>query len=323
MGVAIAIALMPPLSVVGFGIATANATVFTGSLFLFLTNLVTMALTAAIVARLYGFGAQLSPKQTRLQAVIILVGLATFAVPLAFALKQIAWESVAQRQIRDAVIGQFPSAARIAQMDIDFQAEPIDIYAAVLTPSPVDDVEEAISDHLGRSLQQPFTLYVSQIDVGGDRRASEAAQIAAAQESGGLPMTVRDLGDQSLAARCPAMGACHVRLGPGFINEDQPGRIDAILIFAPLGASAAYVRAVLLARVERLFLSVIPSRRKKRLIMEVSAFTPRSSDKRRQSASSVMSGCSQRAFSMTSRCGFSLEGRWPPVPTGARLPVRR
>lgn len=183
VGVAIAIALMPPLSVVGFGIATGNATVFTGSLFLFLTNLVTMALTAAIVARLYGFGAQLLPKQTRLQAVIILVGLATFAVPLAFALKQIAWESVAQRQIRDAVVGQFPSAARIAQMDIDFQAEPIDIYAAVLTPSPVDDVEEAISEHLGRSLRQPFTLYVSQIDVGGDRRASEAAQIAAAQAS--------------------------------------------------------------------------------------------------------------------------------------------
>lgn len=183
VGVAIAIALMPPLSVVGFGIATSNATVFAGSLFLFLTNLVTMALTVAIVARLYGFGAELSPKQTRLQAVIILVGLAAFAVPLAFALKQIAWESVAQRQIRDAVISQFPSAARIAQMDIDFEAEPMNIYAAVLTPGPVVDVEASVSDALGAFLQRPFALYVSQIDVGGEHRASEAAQIAAAQAS--------------------------------------------------------------------------------------------------------------------------------------------
>jgi uncharacterized hydrophobic protein (TIGR00271 family) len=64
VGVAIAIALMPPLVVVGFGIATWNWTVFAGSLLLFLTNAVTIALTAALVARAYGFGQHLSPHHT-------------------------------------------------------------------------------------------------------------------------------------------------------------------------------------------------------------------------------------------------------------------
>ncbi|MCL4673472.1 MAG: DUF389 domain-containing protein, partial [Sphingomonadaceae bacterium] len=41
VGVAIATALMPPLAVVGFGLATFNGTVFSGALLLFVTNLLT------------------------------------------------------------------------------------------------------------------------------------------------------------------------------------------------------------------------------------------------------------------------------------------
>jgi len=47
---------------------------------------------------------------------------------------------------------------------------------------------------------------------------------------------------------------------------------------------AADVRAILLARDEGLFLTVTPILRKKRLIIEVSALTPRSAKKRSQRA---------------------------------------
>jgi len=53
VGVAIATALMPPLAVVGFGLATFNWTVFGGALLLYVTNAVTIALTAWAMARLY------------------------------------------------------------------------------------------------------------------------------------------------------------------------------------------------------------------------------------------------------------------------------
>ncbi len=42
--------------------------------------------------------------------------------------------------------------------------------------------------------------------------------------------------------------------------EDEAGGINPPLIFAPSHAVAAYVGAILLARDQRLFLNVIPSR---------------------------------------------------------------
>jgi hypothetical protein len=47
---------------------------------------------------------------------------------------------------------------------------------------------------------------------------------------------------------------------------------------------ATDVRAILFARDEGLFLTVTPIRRKNRLIIEVSALTPRSDKRRSQSA---------------------------------------
>ena len=62
--------------------------------------------------------------------------------------------------------------------------------------------------------------------------------------------------------------------------------------------------------------------KKKRLIIEVSALIPRSAERRSQRASSVTSDFSARAASRRSRCGISLEARWPPCPTGSREPSR-
>lgn len=138
-------------------------------------------------------------------------------------------------------------------------------------------------------------LYIGQKARAIDRSVEQARRgdtvvTQGGQEGGSLPMAVRDLGNKPLAARRPAMGAGHVGLGPGLVDEHQPGRIDTVLVFAPLGAAALYVRAVLLGGVERLFFTVMPMRRKNRLIMPVSAFTPRSVASRSHSAWSVMSG---------------------------------
>src|SRR6478736_6128605 len=65
--------------------------------------------------------------------------------------------------------------------------------------------------------------------------------------------------------------AGHIGLCPGFIDEDQPPGVDEPLIGSPSVAVATDVRAILLACDEGLFLTVTPIRRKKRLIIEVSA----------------------------------------------------
>ena len=93
VGVAIATALMPPLAVVGFGMATFNMSVFGGSLMLFFTNLMTIALTAAAMARLYGFRSTLSERQSHVQIAIMVLVFIGLAVPLGYSLQQIAWEA--------------------------------------------------------------------------------------------------------------------------------------------------------------------------------------------------------------------------------------
>ena len=69
VGVAIAVALMPPLAVMGFGLATLNLPILWGATFLFLTNLIAIGFSAAVLARIYGFAGRLSPRQTGLQIV--------------------------------------------------------------------------------------------------------------------------------------------------------------------------------------------------------------------------------------------------------------
>ena len=99
-----------------------------------------------------------------------------------------------------------------------------------------------------------------------------------------FPMAMGDFGDQPMSARSPAVKAGHVGFGPGLVDEDQSRRIDLLLTPLPADAMALYVRTILLLRDERLFLSVTPIRRKNRLIIEVSAVTPRSASSRSHSA---------------------------------------
>jgi uncharacterized hydrophobic protein (TIGR00271 family) len=184
VGVAIAIALMPPLVVVGFGIATLNWTVFAGSLLLFLTNAVTIALTAALVARVYGFGSHLSPQHTGWQLILFIVGLGILSVPLGAALRQIAFEAVAQRQVRETISARFAKASRLGQLDIDYAAEPIRIRAVVLTPQLDARADRDLAADLGRRLGRAIDLHVDQLRVEPDGGGVEAAQIARANSTG-------------------------------------------------------------------------------------------------------------------------------------------
>lgn len=183
VGVAIATALMPPLAVVGFGLATLNFTVFSGALLLFITNFVTIAIAAAMMARLYGFGPLLSPKQTLVQSLVILGIMLVLAVPLGLTLRQLAWEASASRQARDVIASYFPSNARIGQIDLDYTASPLRITSTMLTPEYRTNAERDAAANLRELFDRPVELSVQQVRVGRGAGVAEAAQLAAAQES--------------------------------------------------------------------------------------------------------------------------------------------
>jgi hypothetical protein len=68
-----------------------------------------------------------------------------------------------------------------------------------------------------------------------------------------VPSAVGRLGNQPGSTRCTAMGARHVGLGPGLVDEDQAGGIDSSLVLPPLSAPASDVGAILFAGVEAFF----------------------------------------------------------------------
>lgn len=191
VGVAIAIALMPPLVVVGFGIATLNWTVFAGSLLLFLTNAITIALTAALVARFYGFGSHLSPQHTGWQLILFVVALGLLSLPLGTALRQIAFEAVAQRQVRDTISEHFADASRLGQLDIDYDADPIRIRAVVLTPQLDPKADQVLVRDLRQALARPIDLHVDQLRIAPDGIGVEATQIARATSTAGIAAAER------------------------------------------------------------------------------------------------------------------------------------
>ncbi|GGD65332.1 TIGR00341 family protein [Erythrobacter arachoides] len=182
VGVAIATALMPPLAVVGYGLATQNATVFWGALFLFVTNLTAIALTATAMARAYGFSSNLSEKQTRFQTLLIVAVFVALSIPLFLSLRQIVWEAQATRQATGVVESVFEGRATVSQLAPNFERTPLRVSATVFTPEIVGDAEERAERLLRRSLGVEITMSLTQIRVGSSAEAQEEAQLAAARE---------------------------------------------------------------------------------------------------------------------------------------------
>lgn len=181
VGVAIATALMPPLAVIGFGLATLNWTVFSGAGVLFFTNLMAIALTAAVVARFYGFSSALSPHHSRLQTLLIALAFVALAVPLAVSLRTIAWEANASRQVNTALGAVFPARARVSQVNVDYDSKPIAIIATVLTPKLVAGANGAAERAIRRAIGRPVDVRLTQYQVGTSETAAEHAELVAAR----------------------------------------------------------------------------------------------------------------------------------------------
>jgi uncharacterized hydrophobic protein (TIGR00271 family) len=182
VGVAIATALMPPLAVVGFGLATLNGTVFWGALLLFITNLMTIALTAAIMARLYGFSTRLSDKQTNLQTAVIFIVFVALAIPLGISLVNLATYASDTRRINSAILSPFSNKALISKFDVDLHVEPAKVSAVVLTPEVKPEAQQEIQDRLDRIVGSKVDFTLTQVPVGNSQQAVEMAQLARVNE---------------------------------------------------------------------------------------------------------------------------------------------
>jgi len=184
VGVAIATALMPPLAVVGYGLATWNLPVLGGSFALFFTNFVTIALSATIMARFYGFGYTLSSQQSWAQTWMLLLVFVAMAVPLGISLKQIAGEAVTINQVRSVLTSRFGTSARVTQLDVDFGSDPLRVRSVVITPRDQIQKISDVQGELARRLDRPVKLQMDQValEAGAGALAAQREELRQASD---------------------------------------------------------------------------------------------------------------------------------------------
>jgi len=199
VGVAIATALMPPLAVVGFGIATGSGVIAGGAFFLFMTNLLAIALSVTGLAWLHGFATQHSKKAVRWQTILVVIVFGGLSLPLGFALRDIAYEAQVQNVVRkDALLPFAGQEAEISGLTVTFpRDEPIHIDQTVLTRGHVAGAEVVLKKHYEDVLKSEVRLNLNQVLVAEDKPLDAKAMLQLAQQSmAPLQRQVEDLAGQ-------------------------------------------------------------------------------------------------------------------------------
>jgi uncharacterized hydrophobic protein (TIGR00271 family) len=161
-GVAIAAALVPPLGVMGIGLAMGSAQIAGGSLLLFLTNLVAITFAGAIILLLLGFRpAAREEREARLRLGLMasVVLLLAVSVPLALVFASTIRQSQTQQAVSRVLEEQLASnpSLELVSFDVARQQGEINVTATVyarqtIPASFAEQLSRAISADLGHSI---------------------------------------------------------------------------------------------------------------------------------------------------------------------------
>ncbi|MDJ0658480.1 MAG: TIGR00341 family protein [Crocosphaera sp.] len=163
-GVAISVALVPPLCVVGIGFAVSDFSLSIGSFMLFLTNLVGIILTAAIVFLFESYG---SWKKATASLFVLIASLIMITLPLNFSFR----EMIIENQIRHQLAKRHrqhndKEETIITKVDVQLQEEKIVVVAdVIITPDRLDEIDpkenlKLTQKTLSEMMGQPVELRV-------------------------------------------------------------------------------------------------------------------------------------------------------------------
>ncbi len=180
-GVAIAVALVPPLSVIGIGIAFASPSVFFGSLLLFLTNLVGIVFSGGLVFLSQSYGSLERAKRGLIIAVTTLVCL---GIPLSLSFQDLVLQKRVNVTINDVVRRRALtfSEATIRSLNIQREGDTIvvDLDIEALPDSISAKQVSLVRDLLAKELDHLVTLNVNAIPI---EQFSSSAPVAQKRKS--------------------------------------------------------------------------------------------------------------------------------------------
>ena len=195
-GVAIAVALMPPLCTMGFGLGSgANMRIMGGAGLLFLTNLVAIVTSAFAVFLLIGMNTpeirlQLEESrkheplalvlsngplarafsdggQLRWRILMLVILLGSIAIPLRTALMQVAGEAVARGAAQEVVRNLLPREALVSQaVDVGRENVTVRLISTATVPQDkVRDAEKEIERRTGRRAEVQLSSIASRSEL--------------------------------------------------------------------------------------------------------------------------------------------------------------
>ncbi|HZO92843.1 MAG TPA: DUF389 domain-containing protein [Candidatus Baltobacteraceae bacterium] len=179
-GAAIAVALMPPLCVVGIGAALGQRELAYGALLLFTTNFVGITFACAAVFALAGFATHHA--RGAIVTAALLVGVV--AVPLAFATVRLIEQSRVEAVLRQALVTDTVTFKRVLLLSasVDWLASPIRVELLVRSSTPVTPTQVSFLQAFAeRRVGRPLTLVV---DVSPVQTVTAASPSPPAAQSG-------------------------------------------------------------------------------------------------------------------------------------------
>lgn len=196
VGVAIATALMPPLAVVAFGLATGDMGIAGGAFFLFMTNLLAIALSVTLIAKWYGFGLDNSPRHTAWQAAVIASTFLLLALPLGLALRDIGEQTWTANQVRAVVTKYLQERdGSIEQLNVTRTEQGYAVDLVAMVPDYVRTAQAELGVRLAARLPRPPSLRVRQTLEANDNGRRDRADLD------GLRLRVNALTEQTVQLR--------------------------------------------------------------------------------------------------------------------------
>lgn len=175
-GVAISVALVPPLSVAGIGLATANFEVWWGASLLYLTNLVGIAVAGSLVFLVMGY----TPLKQARKGLLISGGIvAMLLIPLTFSMREMIIQNQLSRNIKEILQERTITFrnVQLQSLEVNRFKRPVKVVATVLaleehvTPKQVQLVQQLLEHETGMNIDFVLRVIpskeVSAYDVGG------------------------------------------------------------------------------------------------------------------------------------------------------------
>ena len=163
VGVAIATALVPPLSTIGFGLATGRADFALGAALLFLTNTLAIAFAATIVARLNRFGPSMTPQHTAMQVVGIFATLGILSIPLALSLNDIARELRARTAVQAELSQLLGKDDRIDSLNVRLEGDDVAVDGVVLVDHYASRLNATLAGKVAGQLDRAVRVSIVQL----------------------------------------------------------------------------------------------------------------------------------------------------------------